>query len=74
MSDPGDNATSKSYRLADSFCVVKDDAQRMAIAGAQAADSVPHIDAIGSTRTVHGPRVDREDHTASKSKRYDFGT
>src|SRR5258705_12992392 len=45
----------------------------MPIARAYTADPMAHIDPIGSARTVHGTRIDRENHAASLSKRNDFG-
>ena len=46
----------------DLLRVVKDDAQRVAPAVADAADAVAHVDAIDAARALHRPVMHRKDH------------
>ena len=59
--EPGHDAVSSA---SPSLGVVKDDAERVAAPGAQAADAVAHVDAIDAARALHRPVVHREDHAS----------
>jgi hypothetical protein len=41
---------------------VKDDANGMTLSRTQAADAVPEVDAVGASRALYGPVVNREGH------------
>ena len=53
-------------------CIVKDDAERVALAGAQAADPVAHRYPVGSAGAFDRSVVDREDHRFALLQRHDF--
>jgi hypothetical protein len=53
---------------------MKDDAEGVAMSGTQAADAVPHVDAIEATRALDGAMMNREGHSVSLTKRNDFGS
>jgi len=50
--------------------IVEDDPERMAMAGAQRADAVAEIDAIGAAHALHRPAVDREHHRIAFLQRH----
>jgi hypothetical protein len=53
---------------------MKDDPQRVAAAGAQAAYAVPEIDAIGTPRTLDWTVADGKDHAVAAPEGDDFRT
>src|SRR5438105_14846068 len=52
--------------------VVEDDAEGVALAGAQAADAVTHRHPVGAAGALDRPMVDREDHRPALLQRHDF--
>ena len=44
-----------------SLCVMKNDAERMALSGSDATDAVAQVHARGAPRPLYGPIVNRED-------------
>ena len=56
--------------LARLLRVVKDDAERVAHPGANAADAMPQIDAIYAFRTLNGPIVYGEGHRIALAQRH----
>jgi len=55
--------TKSPRRVARLPRVVEDDAQGVPAAGAETADAVAEVDSIGPSRALHGPVMDREDHS-----------
>src|SRR5712692_9162962 len=54
-----------------SLCrVVENDADGMTVARPDAADTMTQVDAIRTSRTLHGPVVNREDNAVSPTERY----
>jgi hypothetical protein len=51
---------------------VKDDAERVPLAGADAADSMAHRDAVASTRTLRRSLMDRKDDGVALVEGNDF--
>src|ERR1700756_6076955 len=49
--------------------VMKDDAERIAMAGAQPADTVSHVDAIRTARASHRTMMHGEDNSIALPKR-----
>ena len=56
-----------------SFGIVENDADSMAMAGAQLADAVPEIDAIRSARALHRSVMHREYHRVALPERHHCG-
>ncbi len=52
--------------------VMKDDADCMALAGADPAHPMAQVDAIHAARALHRSMMDREDHPVSLAERYDL--
>jgi hypothetical protein len=52
---------------------VKDDAQRVALAGAYGAHAVPELDPVDAARTAHGPVIDGKNHRVPLLERHDLG-
>ena len=57
----------------NSLGVMKDDAERMAMAGAQTAHAMPHVHPIDAPRALHRPMMDREDHAFALLERDHLG-
>ena len=57
---PGAGVKAPSHQRPKLFCVVKDDAECMALSGTNAADAVTQIDAISALRALHRPVVNGE--------------
>src|SRR5215470_18683936 len=55
-----------------SLRVVEDDPQRMAMAQAQAADAVAHVDAVGAARALHRPVMHGKDDALALAERDDL--
>jgi hypothetical protein len=53
-------------------CVVKNDAEREAPAGADAADAVAHRHPVGAARSFDRAMMDREDHRLPLPQRHNF--
>jgi hypothetical protein len=53
---------------------VKDDAERIALARAQAADTMAHCDPVGAAAAVDGPVMDRKDDSLALLQWYDLAT
>jgi hypothetical protein len=51
---------------------VKNDAERVAVAGANAADAVPEIHAIQTFLTLHGAMMNCEYHTVALPERHNY--
>src|SRR5690242_20594785 len=56
-----------------SLRVMEDDADGVAVATSQPADTMPHVDAVGSARPLHGTMVHGKGHRIALPQRYDFG-
>jgi hypothetical protein len=56
-----------------SLGIVEDDAERVALAGADPADTVAHGDAIHTTRSLYRPMMDREHHAVSLTEWHHLG-
>lgn len=59
--------------IAESFGIVKDDAERMPVAGTHTAHPMAQVDAIGSSSALHRSMVNREDDAIPLVERHDFG-
>jgi hypothetical protein len=56
-----------------SLRVVKDDAQGMAMAGADPADAMAQINAVEAARPLHRPVMHSKSHRVALSERHHFG-
>jgi hypothetical protein len=53
---------------------MKNDAERIALAGAQAAHAMAHCDPVGAAAAVDGPVMDRKDDSLALLQWYDLAT
>ena len=53
--------------------VVEDDAERVTVPGAQPADAVAHVDAVGAAGALDRAVVDGEDHPVALAQWHDLG-
>ena len=51
---------------------MKNDAERIALAGVQAADAMAHCDPVGAAAAVDGPVMDRENNCLALPQGHDF--
>jgi hypothetical protein len=56
------------------LCVVKDDAERVAVSGMKATDTVAKIHARRPTRALRRTMIDGECYSIALSERHDFGS
>ena len=59
--------------IAESFGIVKDDAERMPVAGTHATHPMAQVDTIGSSGALHGSMVNREDDAIALVERHHLG-
>src|SRR5262245_47025747 len=63
---------SRELLLTESLRVVKNHTQSVSMSTAHATDTVTQIHAIYTSRTLHWPMVNREDHSVALPERHDF--